>query len=78
MTKGGGDSVWPRGSRSCQGPRTEYVRVPLLVSVTLRHCEGQRVRLTVRTHETMWLKACVTRIVEGVMVFLCVTAWLRV
>lgn len=78
MTEGGSDFMWPRGDHSCRGTRTECVSVPLQVSVTLRQCEGQHVRLTVRTHETMWLKACVTRIVEGVMVFLCVTAWLRV
>lgn len=71
-------TLWPRGNHSCRGTRTGRVSVPLLVSVTLRQSEGQRVRLAVRTSETMWPKACVTRIVEGVMVFLCVTAWLRV
>lgn len=51
--------------------------MPLQVNVTLIQCEGQCVRLIVRMCETVWLKACVTRITEGV-IFLCMTAWLRV
>lgn len=46
--------------------------------MTLTQCEGQCVRIIVRMCETVWLKACVTRIIEGVMAFLCMTVWLRV
>ena len=57
--------MWPRGYRSCRGDPAEYVSAPLLVSVTLVQGEGQHVRLAVRTRETTWLTARVTRIVSG-------------
>ena len=46
--------------------------------MTLIQCEGQCVRLILRMYETVWLKACVTRIIEGIVIFLCMTVWLRV
>lgn len=52
--------------------------MPLRVNMTLTQCEGQCVRIIVRMCETVRLKACVTRIIEGVMAFLCMTVWLRV
>lgn len=62
-------------ANSCRGTRAEYASAPLLVSVMLTQGGGQRVRVRVRRCETVWLKACVTSIIEAVTAFLWATAW---